>query len=226
MNEKIKILIADDHPLFREGLCQLISKEKDLECVGVAANGREAVKLASKLLPDVVLMDVSMPDMNGIEAAKRIKKECSETKVLMLSAFKYQYQVLTCIQAGVDGYMLKNTRRRELINAIRMVNIGDKVFSAEATGNILQQAVSKKGELSIGDLNPRELEVFKLAAMGKSNKKIARELTISVHTVATHLFKIFAKIGVQSRTEATLLALQEGWFTVEDLKAEERQSSK
>ena len=150
MNEKIKILIADDHPLFREGLCQLISKEKDLECVGVAANGREAVKLASKLLPDVVLMDVSMPDMNGIEAAKRIKKEWSETKVLMLSAFKYQYQVLTCIQAGVDGYMLKNTRRRELINAIRMVNIGDKVEEfTKAVAPVLLPMIDYLGALDL-----------------------------------------------------------------------------
>jgi DNA-binding NarL/FixJ family response regulator len=222
MVDNIKVLIADDHPLFREGLYQLLSKEKDLECVAAAENGNEAVSLARKFMPDVALIDVSMPEMNGVEAAKQIKKECPGTAVLMLSAFKYHYQVLACIQSGVDGYLLKNTRRRELINAIHMVHAGDKVFSSEATGNILQGSITnKKGKVSIGDLHSRELEVLKQVAMGKSNKDIARELGISVHTVATHLFKIFTKIGVQSRTEATLLALQEGWFTVEDLKAKE-----
>jgi NarL family two-component system response regulator LiaR len=220
MMDKIKVLIVDDHPLFREGLCQLLLKEKDLDCVAIAGNGEEAVKLASKFVPDIALIDVAMPDMNGVETAKKIKKECPATKVLMLSAFKYHYQVLACIQAGVDGYLLKNTRRRELVNAIRMVYAGDKVFSDEATGNILRGITDgNKGKVYIGDLNPRELEVFKLAAMGKSNKDIAHELGISVHTVATHLFRIFAKMGVQSRTEATLFALQEGWFTVNDLKA-------
>ena len=217
--EEIRIIIADDHPLFREGLCRLFQDEEGLECVAMAENGKEAVRLSQELHPDVVILDVNMPELTGIDAAKQIKKTCPKTAILMLSAYKYNHYVITSIQAGVDGYLLKNTPRSELIEAIRMIHSGKGIFNIEAISKILRKLTSETGSAESGhnELRRRELEVLKLAARGMSNKQISSELNITDNTVGTHLVNIFRKLGVESRTEAALYALKEGLISTDDI---------
>ena len=217
--EKIRILIADDHPAFREGLCRLLEGEEDLECVCKPSDGEEAVSLAKELLPDVAIIDVAMPKLNGIEAAKQIKAACPNTAILMVSAFGYESYILASLRAGAAGYLLKTTPLRELTNAIRSVHTGEAVFDLKAASKILRRLTAEKGKEKEGleELHRRELEVLKLAAKGISNKEIASKLTISERTVQTHLVNIFRKLGVSSRTEAVLHALKKGWLTLDDL---------
>jgi NarL family two-component system response regulator LiaR len=219
--KRIRVIIADDHNLFREGLGWLFEREKDLECIAVAEDGEQAIKLARELLPDVVLMDIAMPKINGIEAAKQIKRDCPSTAILILSAYKYSHYVVACIEAKVDGYLLKNTRRDELANAIRIISTGKSVFNKHVTGEVLHRlAVSRINHTrsTVGlALNVRELKVLTLAAKGKSNKQIGLELGIANSTVATHFVNIFRKLGVGSRIEAVLLALREGLINFHEL---------
>jgi len=216
---EIRIMIADDHPLFREGLCRLFQDEEGLECVAMAENGKEAVRLTQELHPDVAILDVNMPELTGIDAARQIKKTCPKTAILMLSAYKYNHYVITSIQAGVDGYLLKNTPRSELIEAIRMIHSGKGIFNIEAISKILRKLTSGTDSAESGpnELRKRELEVLKLAARGMSNKQISSELNITDNTVGTHLVNIFRKLGVESRTEAALYALKEGLISTDDI---------
>lgn len=217
--EKIRILIADDHPMFREGLCQLLNNVVDLQCAATARDGAEAVKLAQELHPDVALVDIAMPNMDGINAAREIKCTCPNTAIVMISAFKYDQYIVASIRAGVDGYLLKDMERLELINAIRTVHSGKSVFDLKATTTVMRRLVAEKGEVhaGVGDLKSRELEVLKLVARGIHNKDIAQQLNISNNTVRSHLVNIFKKLGVESRTEATVYALKEGWITIDEL---------
>jgi len=221
--EKIRILVADDHPLFREGLCRLFQDEKGLDCVTTAEDGEEAVRLTQELCPDVAILDVNMPNLTGIDAARQIKKTCPKTAVLMLSAYKYNHYVITSIQAGVDGYLLKNTPRSELIEAIRMIHAGKGVFNLEAISKVLRKLTSGTDSAKSGpnELRKRELEVLKLAARGMSNKQISSELNITDNTVGTHLVSVFRKLGVESRTEAALYALKEGLISTDDIASKE-----
>jgi len=216
---KIRVLIADDHPVFREGLCQLIEQEEDLECVARPADGEEAVRLAIELLPDVAIIDIAMPKLNGIEAASQIKAARPTIAILMVSAFGYESYILASLRAGAAGYLLKNAPLRELTNAIRSVHAGEAVFDFKATSKILRRLANDKGKerIDLEELQPRELEVLRLAGKGMSNKEIAGELVISERTVQTHLVNIFRKLDVGSRTEAVLHALREGWLTLDDL---------
>lgn len=217
--EKIHILVADDHPAFREGLCRLLEDEKDLEIVAKAEDGEQAVKLALQLKPDVVVIDVDMPKLNGIEAAKQIKAICPTIAILMVSAFSYQSYILASLRAGAAGYLLKSAPLRELISAIRLVCAGEGVFDLKATSKILYRLTAETGNdfRAFEPLNRRELDVLKLAAKGMSNRGIAEKLFISARTVQTHLVNIFGKLQVGSRTEAVLRALKEGWLSFDDL---------
>jgi len=216
---KIRVLVADDHPLFREGLCRLFQDEEGLECIAMAEDGEEAVKLTQELRPDVAILDVNMPKLTGIDAARQIKQTCPKTAVLMLSAYKYNHYVITSIQAGVDGYLLKNTPRSELIESIRMIHSGKGIFNIEAISKILRRLTSGTGSAESGpnELRKRELEVLKLTARGMSNKQISSELNITDNTVGTHLVNIFRKLRVESRTEAALYALKEGLISTDDI---------
>lgn len=212
-------MIADNHPAFREGLCQLLEGEEDLKCIAKPEDGEEAVRLAKELAPDVAIIDVAMPKLNGIEAAKQIKVACPNTAILMVSAFGYESYVLASLRAGAAGYLLKSAPLRELTNAVHSVQAGEGVFDLKAASKILQRLSAEKGEekRSPEELHRRELQVLKLAAKGISNKQIASKLSISERTVQTHLVNIFRKLGVGSRTEAVLHALKEGWLTLDDL---------
>lgn len=217
--EKIRVLVADDHPIVRDGLCQLCEVEEDLECIAKVDDGEQAVRMAKELVPDVAIIDIAMPKMNGIEAAKQIKEDCPTTAVLIISAYKYDYYILACLKAGVDGYMLKDTPPAQIVNAVRMTHAGKGVFDLETTGKLMRGLAASKDEGSLGssELCTRELEVLKLAAKGMGNKEIADRLSISEHTAGSHFAHIFRKLGVQSRTEAILYALKQGWFNIDDL---------
>jgi NarL family two-component system response regulator LiaR len=219
--DKIKVLLAEDHVIVREGTGKLVWDEPDMEVVGEANDGEEAVELATKLNPDVVVMDIAMPKLNGIEATKRIKDLSPATAVLILTAYDNDQYIFALLEAGAAGYLLKNVKGSELIEAIRAVHAGESVLHPAVTRRVIERLTTpatgsteaKKAE----PLSEREMEVLKLAAKGISNKDIAGQLFLSPRTVQAHLANVFNKLGVGSRTEAVLYGLRRGWFTLEDL---------
>jgi len=218
---KIRILLAEDHVIVREGTRQLIQREPDMEVVGEAGDGEEAVDLTNKLHPNVVIMDIAMPRLNGIEATKQIKALHPAISVLILTAYDNDQYIFAILEAGAAGYLLKNVRGSELIDAIRAVHAGESVLYPTVARRVISQLVSPFSSTAetkaIEPLSGREMEVLKLAAKGISNKDIAKELFLSPRTVQAHLGNIFNKLGVGSRTEAILCGLRRGWFTLEDL---------
>lgn len=216
--EKIRVVIADDHPPFREGLCRLLDDEKEIQVVGKAADGEEAVNLSRDLNPDVAILDISMPKVNGIEATKQIKGSSPNTNIIMLSAFIYHSYVIESLRAGATGYITKDAPLPELLSAIRVANSGDRIIDRCVANNLIKRLVSDKNN-SIRNikLHSREVEVLKLAAKGLRNKEIAKELYISDRTVQAHMVKIFSKLDVNSRTEAVLQALKDGHLAIWDL---------
>lgn len=215
----ITILIADDHPTYREGLRQLLSAETDFECIGVACDGAEAIEMAKQFQPDVALIDIIMPELNGIKATAHIKASCPNTAVLVLSAFDQTAYILPVVQAGASGYLLKNSSLDDIANAIRLVHSGDTVLDSAAVDVVManiRTGSTSKGNRS-DDLGSREMEVLTLTAKGMSNKDIAEQLALSERTVQTHLVSIFKKLSVSSRTQAVLYALRKGWLSLEDL---------
>lgn len=218
---KIRILIADDHAVVREGTRRVLEQEPDMEVVGEAGDGEEAVNLATSLKPDVAIMDISMPKMDGIEATRLIKAACPSISVLALSAYDDDQFVFSLLEAGAAGYLLKSIRSRELIDAIRAVYSGESVLHPSIARKVLNRFVSASGKPEgkepSGMLSDREMEVLKLAAKGLSNQDIAEKLCLSIRTVQGHLGHIFNKLQVGSRTEAVVRALKEGWVTLDDV---------
>ena len=218
---KIKILLAEDHVVVREGTRELVQHEPDMEVVGEASDGEEAIELATKLRPDVVVMDIAMPKLNGIEATKRIKALNPATVVLILTAYENDQYIFALLEAGAAGYLLKNVRGRELIDAIRAVHAGESVLHPTIARRVIEHLISPVSSpteaQAIEPLSEREMEVLNLAAKGISNKDIAEQLSLSPRTVQAHLGNIFNKLGVASRTEAVLYGLRRGWLTLEDL---------
>jgi NarL family two-component system response regulator LiaR len=216
---KIKVLLAEDHVIVREGTREFVQREPDMEIVGEAGDGEEAVTLAKKLKPDVVVMDIAMPKLNGIEATKQIKALLPSTAVLILTAYDYDQYIFALLEAGAAGYLLKGVQVREVIDAIRAVYAGESVLHPVVARRVIDRMVSPtKNETQVAEpLSEREMEVLKLAATGISNKEIAQQLFLSPRTVQVHLGNIFNKLGVASRTEAILYGLKRGWFSLEDL---------
>jgi NarL family two-component system response regulator LiaR len=217
---KIRILLADDHVLLREGTKELLEREEDMQVVAEAGNGEEAVQLTQSQRPDVVLMDIAMPRLNGIEATKQIKVLCPATAVLILTAYDDDQYVFALLEAGAAGYLLKHVRRRDLIEAIRAVHAGESVLHPAIARKVVNRFSRSSGESPeervVEQLTERELQVLKLAAKGMSNKDIAHHLDLSIRTVQAHLSTVFSKMQVGSRTEAVVQALQQGWLTLED----------
>ena len=217
----IKILIADDHAFVREGTRRILEQESDLEVVAEAGDGEEAVRLVSDLKPDVVLIDVAMPKLDGIEATRQIKALYPAVAVLVLSAYDDDQFVFGLLEAGAAGYMLKSVRGHEIVDAIRAVHAGESVLHPLVARKVLNRfaGVSSKPRerKSLELLTEREMEVLKLVTKGLSNKDIADDLCLSVRTVQGHLANIFNKLRVGSRTEAVVHALKEGWVTLDDV---------
>jgi len=220
MMSKIRVILAEDHVVVREGTRQLLERENDLEVVGEAGDGEEAVRQVTESHPDVVIMDIAMPKLNGIEATKQIKARYPTTAVLILSAYDNDQYVFALLEAGAAGYLLKNVRGRDLIDAIRAVHAGECVLHPVIARKVVNRLASTQGKPEKDDLldqlTEREMEVLKLAARGMSNKDIAEELALSVRTVEAHLGTIFNKLQVGSRIEAVLVGLRKGWFSVDE----------
>jgi DNA-binding NarL/FixJ family response regulator len=219
MEQKIRVLIADDHPPVRDGLENLLSKEPDIEVIAKAADGEETIKLAKMLLPNVAIIDVSMPKIDGIKATEKIKSTCPHTMVLMLSAYPYEAYLLAALRAGASGYLLKTSPMDELISAIRSISKGQSVFDTKAINILVHRLNTSTTKRLSGNhvLHPRQIEVLRLVAKGKRNKQIAQTLNISERTVQTHLIRIFKELGTDSRLNAVLNALREGFLNLEDL---------
>jgi DNA-binding NarL/FixJ family response regulator len=219
---KIRILIADDHAVVREGTRRILEQEPDMEVVGEAGDGEETVTMATSLKPDVAIVDISMPKMDGIEATKKIKAVTPSVNVLILSAYDDDQFIFSLLEAGAAGYLLKSIRSRELLDAVRAVYSGESVLHPSIARKVLNRFVSTSGKPSEGKevsgvLSDREMEVLKLAAKGLSNQDIAEKLCLSIRTVQGHLGHIFNKLQVGSRTEAVVRALKEGWVTLDDV---------
>jgi len=219
---KTRILIADDHPLLREALCQVFSSQKDMEIVGQAGNGEEAIELASQLKPDILVMDIMMPKFDGLEASRQIKKITPNTAILILTAYDDDNYVLGLLEAGATGYLMKSAKGQDLVEAVRAIRAGESVLHPKIIEKLLKQAMVKPVETAEHKikelLSDREMEMLKLLATGMSNKEIAEKLCLSLRTVKAHMSNIFAKMNVASRSEALVEALRKGLLTLEDIK--------
>ena len=218
MKLRTRILIADDHPLLREALCQVLSKEQDMEVVGKAGDGEEVVAMASQLKPDVVIMDIIMPKFDGIEASKRIKSTASNIAILILTAYDDDNYVLGLLEAGAAGYLLKSARGQDLVEAVRAIRAGESVLHPEIIEKLLKRAMLKSDGIvkprTNELLSEREKEMLTLLATGMGNKEIASKLCLSLRTVKAHMSNIFTKMNVASRSEA----LRSGLISLEDIK--------
>jgi NarL family two-component system response regulator LiaR len=217
----IRVLIADDHALVREGTRRMLEQEADMQVVGEAGDGEETVKLACELKPDVAIVDIAMPKLDGIEATKQIKQRCPSVTILILSAYDDDQFIFSLLEAGAAGYLLKSIRSRELVDAVRAVHAGESVLHPSIAKKVLNRFVPSGGKPQAAKpvevLSDREKEIVRLATKGLSNADIAKELCLSVRTVQGHLGHIFNKLQVGSRTEAVVRALKEGWVTLDDI---------
>jgi DNA-binding NarL/FixJ family response regulator len=207
----IRVLIADDHAVVRQGLRTFLELQDDIEVTGEAADGEAAVAAAERLGPDVVLMDLVMPGVDGIEAIGRIRARSPATRVIVLTSFVDDDKVFPAVRAGAAGYLLKDVRPHELVAAIRTVHAGEALLHPTAAARLLEQFAADGGSRRSPDvLTPREREVLGLIARGMPNKVIARELAIAERTVKTHVSNILGKLGLTDRTQAALYAVREG----------------
>lgn len=218
MEERIRILIADDHALVREGTRRILEAEPDIEVVGEAADGAEAIALAEELAPDVVVIDIGMPVINGVEATRVIKERLPEVGVLVLTVHDDDPYVYAILEAGAAGYLLKDVHGAEVVEAVRSVRAGEAVLHPAIARKVLRRfSATGSSQANYAPLTARELEVLRLAARGLSNKQIGTELGLSARTVQVHLGRIFHKLRVASRTEAVIEGLRRGWFRLEDV---------
>jgi DNA-binding NarL/FixJ family response regulator len=221
MTDKIRLLLADDHVMVRQGTAELLQREPDLEVVGEAGNGQEAVDLAQVLQPDMVIMDVHMPVLSGVEATRQIREKLPRVQVLVLTAHdNYQY-VFSLLEAGASGYLLKTAPISDLLRAIRLVQVGESPLDPAIARKVVahqkdgyRPTPPDEAALQLADLTARELEVLQLLARGLSNRAIAEALFVSDRTVQAHLTSIFAKMQVTSRLEAVLAGIRQGWLTL------------
>ena len=219
--DKIKILIADDHAVVREGTRKILEQEQDLEVIAEAVDGEEAVRLATELKPDVAIIDISMPNLDGIEATRQIKALCPSITVLILTVYDNDQFIFSLLEAGAAGYLLKDVRALELVNAVRAVHGGESVLHPSIARKVLNRFVpisdDSRKKVTFEALSKREKDILRLATRGLSNQEIADQLCISIRTVQGHLTHIFNKLQVSSRTEAVVRGLKEGWITLEDV---------
>ena len=199
----IRILAVDDHPLLREGIAALIGSEEDMELVGEASTGREAIQSFRKLQPDITLMDLQMPDMNGIDAIGAIRGEFPDARIIVVTTHPGDVQVSRALKAGARAYLLKGMLRKELLDTIRCVHGGQKRLSCEVAAEIAEHATDDT-------LTPREIDVLRLVGAGNANKEIGARLSLTEVTVKSHVKNILAKLGANDRTHAVTIALKRG----------------
>lgn len=204
MPEPIRVLIADDHAVVREGLRSFFELQEDMEVVGEAADGAEAVALAGELCPDVVLMDLVMPNLNGVEAMRQLREQAPATRAIVLTSFLDEDQVLPAIRAGAAGYLLKNVEPQELARAVRAAHAGEALIDPTVAARLVDTLADEKVDDRYESLTGREREVLDLIGDGLSNKRIALELGVAEKTVKTHVTHVLAKLGLADRTQAAL----------------------
>jgi NarL family two-component system response regulator LiaR len=219
---KIRVLLADDHAVLRESLCHMLEEEREFEVVAEASNGEDAVNLTVELNPDVVIMDISMPGLNGIEATRQIKSRCPRVAILALTVHNDNEYVYGIMKAGATGYLVKTVSASEVIQAIRLLIAGETVLSPSVSQQIFKEQLAQDDRTLTTavteKLTARELEMLRLVAKGVSNKDIALKLGLSLNSVKSYLTTIFLKLNVRSRTEAVVISFSRGILTEDDLK--------
>ena len=219
MNRPIRVLIADDHAIVRKGIRALLATEPDIQVLGEARNGSEAITLAQRLEPEVILMDLVMPEVDGITAIQHIRASLPGTCILVLTSFATDDKILPAIKAGALGYLLKDSGPEDLVRAIRQVHRGESSLHPQVARKLLEELSDTSHPLDSAEvLTEREIEVLRLVAQGRSNQDIAVALSISEATVRTHVSHILSKLRLTSRTQAALYALREGLASLDDLE--------
>ena len=212
----VNVIIADDHKIMREGLRTLIEKQPGIKVVGEAETGREALKKTKELEPDIVVMDITMPDLNGIEATRYIKREIRSVEVIALSIHSHRRFIWEMLDAGAAGYVLKNSAFKELVDAIEAVSRGQKFLSAQITTTVIEQALDPEGGEAGSILTPREREVLQLLSEGHTTKEMAAKLFLSARTVEAHRANLMKKLEIHNVAGLTKYAIREGLTSTED----------
>jgi DNA-binding NarL/FixJ family response regulator len=228
MADKIKVIIVDDHPVFRQGLRNVLAAHSDLDIIGEAGDGEEAIEVAQELLPDVVVMDINLPKLNGLQATRRLKSTNPEINVIMLTAYDDEEQVYHAVRAGASAFHAKDVSPERLLDVIRHVSqgryvVGGKVLDEDGIGDWLLEEFRRFGGGGVEEdpsffapLSPREMEILELVIQGMSNKEIAYHLGISHQTVKNHMTASLSKLGVADRTQAAVYALRHGWVPLRE----------
>jgi DNA-binding NarL/FixJ family response regulator len=234
MADRIKVMIVDDHPVFRQGLWNVLAAHEDLCIVGEATDGPEAIERTQELLPDVVLMDINLPTLNGLQATRKLKALCPEVNVIMLTAYDDEEQVYHAIRAGASAYYAKDVSPERLVDVIRHVSrgqyvVGETLLDEDGLGDWLLEefrrfggGVFEEDEQFFAPLSPREMEILELVIQGMSNREIAYHLGISHQTVKNHMTSILSKLGVADRTQAAVYALRHGWVPLREQRRQGR----
>ncbi len=219
MKKKIRVLIADDHTIVRKGLCALLDGDKEIEVVGDAENGREAIKKVEQVQPDIVLMDITMPGLNGLETTRQLKKRHPKTKILILTMHDNEEYIFETLRAGASGYLVKRTAPEELISAIHAVNRGESFLSPSISKRVIEGYIrvgqsEQEEDEAFEKLTDREREVLQLIAEGRVNREIAELLHISIKTVETHRSHIMEKLDIRNIAELTQYAIRKGLISL------------
>ncbi len=210
---KIRILLADDHAVLRQGIAQVLESQPDMEVVAQAKNGVEALALAEKFRPDIALVDINMPEMDGVETTRRIKTRIPTTQIIILTMYKVDNFIFEAIKAGANGYLLKEVEMNDLIAAVRSVSGGEAVLDSALAGRVLGEFRSKGGKKTVSpheNLAPRDIQILSLLAQGLANQEIAEKIAVSEKTVRNRLSMVFKQLHLNNRTEAALYAIREG----------------